>query len=151
MLEVKKMIDSYRHLDVKKNHMIKVCMRDHPLPKFKVPEGGDYGCDKCDGPVSSGGIMYGCRICDFDLCETCVVRKLNYNIELVNYHPKSRNELYYLIAILLDMPREKCDEMIKEKPCMIKQNIEEEDALEIATILMEIDEGVKIRVFKRED
>ena len=41
-----------------------------PLAKF-VCSKPTYRCDSCDEPQPVGGILYGCRACDFDLCRSC--------------------------------------------------------------------------------
>ncbi|GAB5359794.1 hypothetical protein AAMO2058_000572900 [Amorphochlora amoebiformis] len=49
-----------------------VCQNSHPLEPFKTPESG-YECDVCrkDG-IKQGAQMYGCRVCDWDVCNDCV-------------------------------------------------------------------------------
>ena len=87
MLDVKAEIDSYRHLDVTKVHMHKVCpSSNHQIAKFNTDHGAYY-CDKCDINVEEGRVMYGSRKCNYDLCEKCVYRQLNYKVELISYKP----------------------------------------------------------------
>ena len=90
--------------------------------------------------------MYGSRKCNYDLCEKCVYRQLNYKVELISYKPQSRNEVYYLLSTLLDIPRRKADDNISDTPYLLKENIEEEDAIEIAAILQTIGEDVEMKV-----
>eukprot|EP01084_Bolivina_argentea_P295480 508723_1 len=59
------------------------CPGKHGLKQFKTPESG-YGCDGCKlANIPIGTTMYGCRICDYDLCSD------DYNgIEPKQKHPK---------------------------------------------------------------
>lgn len=47
------------------------CARDHVLKKFKTKEHG-FTCESCSAVMPVKSILYGCRACDFDLCESCV-------------------------------------------------------------------------------
>lgn len=47
------------------------CEFGHTLRAFKVNTAG-FGCDGCEQPQRQGVTLYGCRECDFDLCEACV-------------------------------------------------------------------------------
>ena len=51
----------------------KNCPGNHALSKYIVPEQQpfDYICDGCKTPIQKGENMYGCRECNFDLCEKC--------------------------------------------------------------------------------
>lgn len=45
------------------------CPTDHLMNLFAVPE--VFGCNACEGTFEKGTKMYGCRLCDFDLCVKC--------------------------------------------------------------------------------
>jgi len=48
------------------------CPKNHGVKRFTVQEDKDtWWCSNCRLTVSEGYVMYGCRICDFDLCESC--------------------------------------------------------------------------------
>jgi hypothetical protein len=49
------------------------CPGNHVLNKFLTPD-KRFTCDGCDTKIETGKIMHGCRICNFDLCESCYVR-----------------------------------------------------------------------------
>ena len=46
------------------------CENGHPLKKF-IPGRWGYGCDGCGRSISPNETLYGCRKCDYDLCENC--------------------------------------------------------------------------------
>ena len=48
------------------------CPGKHRLNKFET-EDGDYVCSRCKRGLRMNEIAYGCRDCDWDLCEKCNV------------------------------------------------------------------------------
>ena len=50
------------------------CPGDHALKSLKIPN--HCQCDKCGKNLPKGSTMYGCRICNFDLCPNCTVTHL---------------------------------------------------------------------------
>eukprot|EP01084_Bolivina_argentea_P157969 275234_1 len=50
------------------------CPGKHGLKKYKTPE-DEWGCDVCQTEMSKGTVLYGCRICDFDVCSSCLKTK----------------------------------------------------------------------------
>lgn len=57
--------DQWSPFDTKPN-----CLGSHGLKKFKSPV-NTHICDKCSRTFPPGHILYGCRICDCDLCVDC--------------------------------------------------------------------------------
>jgi len=51
---------------------VRVCCRGHRLDGFKHSLGQPGECDRCEGRISYGEFAYGCRACDFDLCQACI-------------------------------------------------------------------------------
>eukprot|EP00756_Hemistasia_phaeocysticola_P009476 Hpha_TRINITY_DN14896_c0_g2::TRINITY_DN14896_c0_g2_i2::g.170135::m.170135 len=52
------------------------CPNGHTLEVFPTPKAG-FTCDRCPPPtrpVSAGTKLYGCRLCNFDVCHVCVER-----------------------------------------------------------------------------
>eukprot|EP01084_Bolivina_argentea_P052282 96033_1 len=49
------------------------CLGGHGLRKFKTFS--EFGCDVCDNDVSMNSIMYGCRLCNYDVCNDCYTTK----------------------------------------------------------------------------
>ena len=56
---------------------IATCSGSHTLGAFRTPvklSALSYFCDRCDMQVTEpNAIMYGCRLCDYDLCAGCYV------------------------------------------------------------------------------
>lgn len=50
------------------------CPQGHELILFQTPN-ANYTCDKCDISVPQGGYTHQCRICDYDLCQSCIHHK----------------------------------------------------------------------------
>jgi len=48
----------------------KTCPGKHGLKEFETPSAG-YGCDLCKERFSADTHMYGCRICNYDVCDDC--------------------------------------------------------------------------------
>ena len=46
------------------------CPGMHGLARFVIP-GAGYSCDACGGCVAQGAGMYGCRLCNHDVCGSC--------------------------------------------------------------------------------
>eukprot|EP01084_Bolivina_argentea_P290321 498649_1 len=46
------------------------CPGSHGLCKFSTPHEG-YGCDVCNDTMRANRDMWGCRVCNYDLCERC--------------------------------------------------------------------------------
>ena len=46
------------------------CPAGHTLASFQTPRPG-FGCDLCKSSMSIGSPMFGCRVCDYDLCSSC--------------------------------------------------------------------------------
>jgi hypothetical protein len=46
----------------------KKCPKSHELKKYEIHE---FGCDLCERGFAEGNTGYGCRECDYDLCELC--------------------------------------------------------------------------------
>jgi hypothetical protein len=51
-----------------------LCHAGHALVEFAT-DTGDYGCDVCDALQRRGVRMFGCRACDWDVCEGCERRR----------------------------------------------------------------------------
>merc|ERR1712190_36119 len=49
------------------------CPNGHALRKFNSLR-ASYACDMCKKAVPVGTVLYGCRICNHDLCESCAMR-----------------------------------------------------------------------------
>lgn len=47
-----------------------VCENGHKLKEFSTPVEG-FSCDICNESQAEEAIMYGCRICNFDVCVNC--------------------------------------------------------------------------------
>ena len=54
----------------KSNNSNADCMNGHELKKF-VPGRYGFGCDGCGRSIHPNETLYGCRRCDYDLCENC--------------------------------------------------------------------------------
>jgi PTH2 family peptidyl-tRNA hydrolase len=46
------------------------CLRGHDLLAVDAKHAG-FACDICRQPQPVGACLYGCRLCDYDVCETC--------------------------------------------------------------------------------
>ena len=56
----------------------------HPQPDVAVYVGDEYCCSDCETSMAAGMLMYSCRICDFDLCQSChTKREDNQDISVV--------------------------------------------------------------------
>merc|ERR1712118_74988 len=53
----------------------RVCPKNHGLARFLVKKDGAYFCNVCRGHPARGSVMFGCQLCDFDLCGKCAVRE----------------------------------------------------------------------------
>jgi len=64
--------DQWRHLDLSESASSGQCPGGHPkLWLFRTPDYG-YSCSRCEGVFLEGVRLFGCRTCDFDLCEACL-------------------------------------------------------------------------------
>eukprot|EP00746_Dinoflagellata_sp_MGD_P161938 gnl/MRDRNA2_/MRDRNA2_89289_c0_seq1.p1 gnl/MRDRNA2_/MRDRNA2_89289_c0~~gnl/MRDRNA2_/MRDRNA2_89289_c0_seq1.p1 ORF type:complete len:611 (-),score=62.88 gnl/MRDRNA2_/MRDRNA2_89289_c0_seq1:128-1924(-) len=50
------------------------CPQDHDLILFQTPN-ANFICDKCDIGVPQGAYVHQCRICNYDLCQSCIHHK----------------------------------------------------------------------------
>ena len=50
-------------------HTDQKCNEGHGLIRFNTPSA--YGCDLCEQGVPKDNVMYGCEICDYDICTSC--------------------------------------------------------------------------------
>merc|ERR1711994_365695 len=48
-----------------------LCPRQHILKRFTTDNPG-YTCDKCKKEQPSGSELYGCRLCNWDCCTSCI-------------------------------------------------------------------------------
>jgi len=46
------------------------CPSGHVLKRHAAPD-SDYRCDVCDKEVAEGETLWGCRLCDYDMCQQC--------------------------------------------------------------------------------
>jgi len=46
------------------------CKENHGLKRYPTPK-NNYGCDICKSRFGPNTIMYGCRVCNFDVCVAC--------------------------------------------------------------------------------
>ena len=46
------------------------CAKGHGLIKFRTPH-ERFKCDRCERSQENSSIMYGCNICDYDICDIC--------------------------------------------------------------------------------
>mmetsp|Transcript_13724 Transcript_13724/g.15632 ORF Transcript_13724/g.15632 Transcript_13724/m.15632 type:complete len:1054 (-) Transcript_13724:2346-5507(-) len=54
-------------------HPCLVCpKKQHPLLRFRA---SGHRCDECNVTPSNGAMIYGCRICDWDICSLCSIKK----------------------------------------------------------------------------
>ena len=51
------------------------CQKKHGLSKFGCDKNGIYTCDGCGEHIKAYTYIYGCRTCDYDLCEPCYQKK----------------------------------------------------------------------------
>ena len=51
-------------------HTVKTCANGHGLVRFKTTH-GRFSCDVCSISVPTESDVYGCRICDYDMCISC--------------------------------------------------------------------------------
>eukprot|EP01084_Bolivina_argentea_P119995 212733_1 len=64
------------------------CPGHHNLTGFDVPNEGSYRCDVCAAEPTMDSGMYGCRLCDYDLCQKCYYKNIQ-TMEL-NDHDSER-------------------------------------------------------------
>lgn len=50
--------------------MIRTCSQGHTLKEFTTPD-ADYACDICSAGIDKGATLWGCRICEYDVCIKC--------------------------------------------------------------------------------
>jgi hypothetical protein len=55
------------------------CPTDHKLVQFQTTHGKFY-CDDCKAKVKQGTTLFGCRQCDYDLCEVCVAQAVSSRV-----------------------------------------------------------------------
>jgi len=58
----------------------KTCPGNHGLQIFVYKRCTYYYCNKCEKNVSDGEKMYGCRLCDFDMCLDCWKKPIQITI-----------------------------------------------------------------------
>eukprot|EP01084_Bolivina_argentea_P172774 299243_1 len=46
------------------------CPANHTLTQFKTPD-ANYYCDVCNRNLNEQTILFGCRECDYDICQSC--------------------------------------------------------------------------------
>eukprot|EP01084_Bolivina_argentea_P147658 258304_1 len=52
------------------------CPQGHQLTEFQ-PKRYGFSCDGCGDSALPTDSLYGCRQCNYDLCETCVIKQNN--------------------------------------------------------------------------
>ena len=60
----------HKHPFVKPN-----CRKKHGLRKFTCDTAGYFECDECASSIPADKVLYGCRLCDYDLCQKCYKKK----------------------------------------------------------------------------
>lgn len=53
----------------------KTCPGGHHLRAAKTPDGACCACDSCGQDIQECTILYGCRDCNYDECEACVLKE----------------------------------------------------------------------------
>ena len=48
------------------------CPAKHTLKRFETDH-SDFECDECSETLQTGGIAWGCRLCNYDVCSICHV------------------------------------------------------------------------------
>merc|ERR1719329_2031304 len=56
---------------VKLEKGVPACPGGHVLQRF-VTGIEEWGCDRCAARQSAEAVMWGCRICDYDVCDSCM-------------------------------------------------------------------------------
>merc|ERR1712217_583357 len=65
--------NSLLHVNFRKFATACRCPNGHSLERFVAPH-DSFVCDACDKTQAKGGILWGCRQCNFDLCTPCFCR-----------------------------------------------------------------------------
>lgn len=86
----------------------KKCKNGHDCVAFETPRPG-FGCDDCEKSFPAGTMLYGCRECNYDLCEDCdgassrpLTALLLSNNKLNGKIPVELSKLPSLSTVLLD-------------------------------------------------
>jgi hypothetical protein len=67
-----------------KNVLENNCPGKHGLKEFATPKNGSHSCDICQQWLDANSKMFGCRSCNFDLCQNCYSKPNPQNC--VNYY-----------------------------------------------------------------
>eukprot|EP00927_Polykrikos_kofoidii_P073723 TRINITY_DN69740_c0_g1_i1.p1 TRINITY_DN69740_c0_g1~~TRINITY_DN69740_c0_g1_i1.p1 ORF type:complete len:609 (+),score=67.97 TRINITY_DN69740_c0_g1_i1:123-1949(+) len=51
--------------------VIRTCRKGHELERHVVPREEGYRCDNCSRNMRENQILFGCRKCNYDVCESC--------------------------------------------------------------------------------
>lgn len=73
------------------------CPGGHMLQKF-VTVVEDWGCDKCEALQSAASTMWGCRVCDYDVCESCFEGEVPKGIKRKLEGPPKASAYNYFIG-----------------------------------------------------
>jgi hypothetical protein len=93
------------------------CPADHKLVQFQTTHGKFY-CDDCKAKVKQGTTLFGCRKCDYDLCEVCVAQAVSSRVPTPALTPQVSVEE----EVATPEPEEKVKEPVEEK---VKEPVEE--------------------------
>jgi hypothetical protein len=67
-------VDPAPNVSIDERNELRCPKGNHPLSSFMVPN-RLFACDVCNSTPHRGSVMYGCRICDWDICRNCVEEK----------------------------------------------------------------------------
>lgn len=70
------------------------CPGGHKLSLFQTTGGGGGACDGCMKPIPKGTSMYGCRTCDYDVCQRCIKTLEDLPVPW-SYHSHRQEEMDY--------------------------------------------------------
>jgi len=120
---------------------IETCPGKHGLKYFITPN--EFSCDKCRKTFAKLSKMYGCRVCDYDLCQQCMIENCNIKDGMMG---KALSEIYdmdieVVNAILNENPNEtlvvymdKCS--VKKDEIFEAEYLEKQRILSTATLTL---------------
>lgn len=85
------------------------CPGGHKLSLFQTTHGRG-ACDGCMKLIPKGTSMYGCRTCDYDVCQRCISTRLLEDLPVPgSYHSHRQEEMGYPAECYLDRLRTDLD------------------------------------------
>ena len=98
------------------------CEKKHGLTQFSTPF-SDWTCNLCgDNKIfNEGSTLFGCRLCDYDVCPTCIKTYIKDNSNIFNC--KVNNDIYYTSSFSIFKDGVNTNNILDYMECILNEDL----------------------------